>query len=299
MSAPLLEVRNLIKTYPKVQAVRGVSFEIQAGLCFGLLGPNGAGKTTTVEMMEGITQPTSGEIRFRGSPIDGRYRERIGIQFQSTALPDYIRVSEVLNLFQSFYRTPADLESILERCALRELLDRDVHELSGGQRQRVLLALALVNSPELVFLDEPTTGLDPQARRNFWELVKGLKREGKTILLTTHYMEEAYELCDEIAIMDQGKILSRGKPDELLKKMFEGVSIEIPKEDLGSAYERVRGAVSEGWFERDSFWELQTTRVNETFRALLEAGVPLQRVRVRPRTLEDLFLAMTGKDLRG
>lgn len=299
MSSPVLEVRELVKTYPKVQAVRGVSFEIPEGRCFGLLGPNGAGKTTTVEMMEGITAPTSGEILFRGRPIDSSYRERIGIQFQSTALPDYIRVDEVLSLFQSFYRSPAELAGILERCALSELLERDVHELSGGQRQRVLLALALVNSPELIFLDEPTTGLDPQARRNFWELVKGIKREGRTVLLTTHYMEEAYELCDEIAIMDQGQILSRGKPDELLKKMFDGVSIEIPKADLASALEKVRTVVPETWFDRDTFWELQTAKVNETFRVLMDVGVPLNRVRVRSRTLEDLFLAMTGKGLRG
>ncbi len=299
VSHALLEVRNLEKKYPKVHAVRGVSFEISEGVCFGLLGPNGAGKTTTVEMMEGITSPSSGEILFRGAPIDPSYRERIGIQFQSTSLPDYIRVSEVLELFQSFYRAPMGLEPMIELCALGELMSRNVHELSGGQRQRVLLALALVNAPELLFLDEPTTGLDPQARRNFWDLVKRLKREGKTILLTTHYMEEAYELCDEIAIMDQGRILARGQPDELLKKMFEGVSIEIPKEDLGVKIEHLRTQVPEEWFDRGTFWEIQSVRVNPTFEALLQAHVSLERVRVRPKTLEDLFLVMTGKDLRG
>ncbi len=212
----LLEVTQLVKKYPSILAVNGVSFSLKAGTCFGLLGPNGAGKTTTLEMIEGITRPTSGEIRFKGKPIDSEFREKIGIQFQSTSLPDFLTVREVLVLFRSFYRENAPLEELIELCSLGDYLDRDTKKISGGQRQRLLLALALVNHPDLVFLDEPTTGLDPQARRNFWDLVKRIRASGKTIFMSTHYMEEAEQLCDEIAIMDHGKIIAQGEPRSLL-----------------------------------------------------------------------------------
>ena len=230
----LLEAVGLHKTYRTkskraVIAVDGVDLKIPEGICFGLLGPNGAGKTTTVEMMEGILAPTSGEIKFRGRGIGSdsgaHYRERIGIQFQSTALQDYLRVSEVLDLFGAFYPAGSDSlalnvwkKELIELCALGDFLDRDVHELSGGQRQRVLLAVALINRPEVVFLDEPTTGLDPQARRNFWELVKKIRAQGRTVILTTHYMEEAHVLCDRLAIMDQGKVIAEGVPADLLRE---------------------------------------------------------------------------------
>jgi len=223
---PILEVKNLRKTYlgrgskesKVVTAVNGVNFSLTEGICFGLLGPNGAGKTTTVEMMEGILAPTAGEILFRGEPIGKHYREKIGIQFQETSLQDYIRVREVLELFASFYPKRANIDELVRLCDLKDLLGRDVHQLSGGQRQRVLLALALVNDPELVFLDEPTTGLDPQARRNFWELVRQIRARHCTVVLTTHYMDEAHELCDEIGIMDEGKLIERGTPDDLLER---------------------------------------------------------------------------------
>ena len=177
-------------------------------------------------MLEGILEPTSGEIQFRGERIAGAaansYRQKIGIQFQSTSLQDYIRVGEVLDLFAAFYEDVRDAHrwrsELIDLCALGDFLDRDVHELSGGQRQRVLLALALINQPELVFLDEPTTGLDPQARRNFWELVKKTRAQGRTVVLTTHYMEEAHVLCDELAIMDQGRVIATGSPTDLLRE---------------------------------------------------------------------------------
>jgi ABC-2 type transport system ATP-binding protein len=197
-------------------AVNGVSFSLKAGTCFGLLGPNGAGKTTTLEMIEGITLPTSGEILFSGQPIGPKFREKIGIQFQTTALPDFLTVREVLKLFGSFYRETTEIGNLIELCSLKEFLDRDTQKISGGQRQRLLLALALVNNPDLVFLDEPTTGLDPQARRNFWDLVKGIRSTGKTIMMSTHYMEEAEQLCDEVAIMDHGQIIAHGTPQKLL-----------------------------------------------------------------------------------
>jgi ABC-2 type transport system ATP-binding protein len=299
----ILEARELRKNYPKVKAVDGVSFGVQSGQCFGLLGPNGAGKTTTIEMMEGITRPTSGEVLFRGQPIGwGRsshlrhYRERAGIQFQSTALPDFLSVREVLKLFRSLYPRQGDLDEIISLCSLAEYIDRDALQLSGGQRQRLLLALALVGDPEVIFLDEPTTGLDPQARRNFWELVRTVQARGKTVILTTHYMEEAHELCDEIAIMDRGRIIAQGSPDRLLKHHFEGAVIELPREVLPGrqAPSPLTGTVK----TREDHLEIQSTEVNRTLKELIEAGIPLDHVSVRSRTLEDLFLELTGKDLR-
>ena len=194
-----LEVRKLIKQYPGVLAVDNVSFEVQEGTCFGLLGPNGAGKTTTVEIMEGVTPATAGDVWYYGSPAGNRFREEAGIQFQNTALQDFITVKETLEMFQSLYDRQADLDHIIEQCSLGDLLGRDNRKLSGGQRQRLLLGVALVNRPRLVFLDEPTTGLDPQARRNFWNLVKRIRAEGTTVFLTTHYMEEAERLCPALS----------------------------------------------------------------------------------------------------
>jgi ABC-2 type transport system ATP-binding protein len=294
MTQPLLEVRNLTKSYGEVQAVRGVSFSIPQGICFGLLGPNGAGKTTTIELIEGIHKPTTGEILFRGVPVGPHFHEEIGIQFQSTALPDFLKVKEVLHLFTSFYKKHADVDSLIKWCALEDYLDRDSNKLSGGQRQRLLLALGLINDPELIFLDEPTTGLDPQARRNFWDLIQDLKRRGKTIVLTTHYMEEAYVLCDEIAIMDHGKIISQGAPETLLKQHYNGLSIQLAQKDVTLPWTSIPGRV----FERDGMVEIQTDQVDATFKALMDAGIPLNSLRVRQRDLEDLFLDLTGKGVR-
>ena len=213
----ILEVKDLVKRFPGVDAVAGVSFVLEAGSCFGLLGPNGAGKTTTVEMIEGITPPTAGTILYRGEPLGPRFKLEAGIQFQSTALQDFITVRENLRMFRAFYPRGMKLDELIALCSLGEFLDRDARKLSGGQRQRLLLALALVNDPLVLFLDEPTTGLDPQARRNFWELVRSIKARGKTVLLTTHYMEEAYILCDRVAIMDRGRIVAEDAPDALLQ----------------------------------------------------------------------------------
>ncbi len=290
----LLEVRELVKQYPRVRAVAGVSFEIEAGKCFGLLGPNGAGKTTTIEMIEGITEPTSGEILFRGENARGRLRESCGIQFQETSLQDYLSVREVLEMFAALYPRKGYLARIAQLCAIEEFLDQDAHELSGGQRQRLLLAVALVNDPELVFLDEPTTGLDPQARRGFWELIGELKRQGRTVVLTTHYMEEAYRLCDEIAIMDRGKIIARGAPGALLRQYFDTVTVELPASDVvGDPAKLPWSSVA-----RDGLLEITTADVNATVARLLSDGAKLTHLRIRERTLEDLFIALTGKELR-
>lgn len=295
----LLEARDLHRRFGSVHAVRGLSFAIREGNCLGLLGPNGAGKTTTIEMLEGIGRPDSGEILFRGEPLGKLSRERCGIQFQHTALPDHLTVREVLTFFSRLYQNPEPLDTLIERCRLGEFLDRDTHVLSGGQRQRVLLAIALVNRPDLIFLDEPTTGLDPQARRNFWELIREIKSRKTTVLLTTHYMEEAYELCDEIAIMDQGQIIAQGSPDALLRQHFDAVAILVPKADLQQAKRPLADVHAvPASPNSDELLEIQTRTVEATIQELLAAGVPLQRLRIREQTLEDLFLALTGKEIR-
>jgi len=228
----VLEARNLVKEYPGVLAVNGLSFSVNEGVCFGLLGPNGAGKTTTVEIIEGVSRPTSGEVYYYGQIAGDRFREEAGIQFQNTALQDHITVLETLQMFRSLYSRQANLADLIEQCSLGDLLDRDNRKLSGGQRQRLLLAVALVNHPRLVFLDEPTTGLDPQARRNFWELVKSIRANGATIVLTTHYMDEAQVLCDDIAIMDEGKIIKQGAPDALLHARFGDELLHLPHGEI-------------------------------------------------------------------
>ncbi|MEZ5477296.1 MAG: ABC transporter ATP-binding protein [Thiolinea sp.] len=295
MSSAIIEVQALQKHYPGVKAVDGVSFAVPAGVCFGLLGPNGAGKTTTIEMMEGITRPTAGQILYKGEAQGARFRNEVGIQFQSTALQEFLTVREQLQLFQGFYQHTLPLEELIEVCALEKYLDRDAGKLSGGQRQRLLLAIALINDPQVVFLDEPTTGLDPQARRNFWELVNRIKARHKTVLLTTHYMEEAYYLCDEIAIMDHGQIIAHGSPDQLLAHYFQDVIIELPARDFPEAAQDLPHRLLE---RVNPVVEIVSADVNQTLAYLLEKGASLAGLQVRPRTLEDLFLELTGRELR-
>lgn len=293
MSTPLLEVRNLVKHYPKVKAVNGVDFSLQRGTCLGLLGPNGAGKTTTVEILEGIHTATSGEILYKGNPVDRQFRNEAGIMFQSTALQDFITVRETLEMFARLYPENADIDELIKRCNLTAYLDQDNRELSGGQRQRLLLAIALVNDPDIIFLDEPTTGLDPQARRNFWDLIESIKAEGKTILLTTHYMDEAYVLCDEIIIMDHGEIIAQGKPQKLLKAHFNDVILQLPEEDITDS-----GALPGVSLQRKGIVEIASSDVNATIQELIAQGVSLSRLQIRSRNLDDLFLELTGKELR-
>ncbi len=292
--AVLLQATNLVKRFGDVAAVNGVSFGLEAGTCFGLLGPNGAGKTTTLEMLEGIADADEGEILYRGKPVGAEFRNDAGIMFQTTALQDYMTVREALEMFGSFYPRTTPMAELIETCALSEFLDRDSRKLSGGQRQRLLLAIALVNDPQVVFLDEPTTGLDPQARHNLWALVKRIRAQGKTILLTTHYMEEAYELCDEIAIMDHGKIITRGSPKALLAEHFDEVVLQLPRADiLGDPDELPLPVTVHG----DTV-EILSRDINTTIRTLLDHDVSLAGLQIRPRTLEDLFLALTGEALR-
>jgi len=289
----VIRVENLVKEYGDVTAVDDISFTIQKGHCFGLLGPNGAGKTTAIEIMEGIIAPSQGKVLYYGKMVDDTISQQIGIQFQHTALQDFLTVKETLNLFTSFYQKTTSHEKLIELCDLGEFLKRDNRRLSGGQRQRLLLALALINDPEIVFLDEPTTGLDPQARRNFWHLIKNIKAQGKTIVLTTHYMDEAEQLCDNVAIMDHGKIIESGTPQQLLAKHFTDVFIYLPLEHINQNL-----LAKQGWKVHEDNIEIATQNVEETLTFLIENKVSMQGLHVKSANLDDLFLKLTGHSLR-
>lgn len=290
----ILSIKGLRKTYADTEAVRGIDLEIKEGICFGLLGPNGAGKTTTIEMMEGISKPSGGEILYRGQAIDRAYAKKIGIQFQHTALQDYLTVRESLQLFSQLYDSTLPIDDLIQRCSLQEFVDRDNRKLSGGQRQRLLLAIALINDPQILFLDEPTTGLDPQARFNFWQLIREIKNQGKTIVLTTHYMDEAQQLCDEIAIMDKGKIIARDTPEALLGEHFDGVMIRLPRALESKALDSLPYRFN----KTEEYLELMTTDLDQVLKNLLEKNISLQGLHVAPANLEDLFLKITGHTLR-
>ncbi len=289
--AKIMEASGLRKRYGAVQAVDSVTLDIEEGICLGILGPNGAGKSTTIEIMEGILSPDEGKVLFKGKPIGRDFKRKVGIQFQTTALPEFITVKETLRLFSSFYPDPRPLGQIVELCSLADILDRDNRKLSGGQRQRMLLALAIVSRPEIVFLDEPTTGLDPQARRNFWDLVARIKAERTTVVLTTHYMDEAQVLCDEVAIMDHGKILERDRPGKLLARHFTGALVKIPKGCIDGALPASGRMVAD-------FLEIQSTNLDDTMRELLAGGINLEGLSIHKPDLEDLFIELTGASLR-
>ena len=290
-----LDVSNLYKNYGSLEAVRGVSFKVPYGVCFGLLGPNGAGKSTIIEILEDIKNPDKGSILFRGKPRSRDYKEQIGIQFQSTSLQDYMQVGEALHTFASFYKKPADVSEIAKLCRLTDIFYRDHRYLSGGQKKRLLLALSLINNPSLIFLDEPTTGLDPSSRKMFWDLIKDIKKEGCTIILTTHYMDEAYSLCDEMALINHGKIIEQGVPKELLSKHFQGVKVLFPLK-----YEK--------YFRSEKFphsltntglkIEFQPKDLQKFLKDILSKEIPLEDMEVSPYTLDDLFLNLTGETLR-
>lgn len=294
MTPLLLEVNNLYKSYKTVDAVNGISFAIPRGICFGLLGPNGAGKTTALEVIEGIIPPTAGEVLYKGAQITDSFREEVGIQFQHTTLLNFMTVRETLRAFRSLYLETENIEDLIEICKLEDILDQMNNKISGGQAQRLMLALALVNKPKLVFLDEPSTGLDPQARRYLWEIIRGIKEQGKTIILTTHSMDEAEYLCDEIAIMDHGQIIAQGGPAELINRYCEGVTISLPRDnvsmrlaDLPFQYREVNGRI-----------EIMTDKVNKGIEKLLALKIDLVEMTVHSPNLEDVFLSLTGRQLR-
>jgi len=301
----VVEVEGLVKSYGSLTAVDGVSFSVDEGEVFGVLGPNGAGKTTTVEMIEGLRKPDRGSIRILG--IDAldqpdRIKELIGVQLQTTSLYDRIRVGEAVDLFGGYYNTAIPTARLLEEVSLTDKADSYVSELSGGQRQRLALALALVNDPTVVFLDEPTTGLDPQARRSVWATIADLRQKGKTIILTTHYMEEAEELCRRVAIMDHGKIIALDTPDALIASAGLDSRIEIQH-----APEALRSLLNQADLpvrisEDGGTMLLHTGRssqvLKEVTRIAAEHDIELDSISVRRATLEDVFLALTGRQLR-
>ena len=306
--AAALRVRDLRKAFKDVVAVDGIELEVRPGECFGLLGPNGAGKTTTIEICEGLTTPDAGEVEVLGlrwSHDAQALRQRLGIQLQETQLSDKLTVLETLQLFRSFYHQGQQPEDVIARVRLEEKRHARVIGLSGGQKQRLALACALVGNPDLLFLDEPTTGLDPQARRQLWDLIEEFKRAGRTIVLTTHYMEEAEQLSDRIAIMDKGQVIARGTPAELIASIGVDHLLEFSVGDAGDpldldAIRRLDG-VRELRVD-DGVVRLQTLELHRVVPALLDEltrqVVHLTELRTRSATLEDVFVSLTGRHLR-
>lgn len=299
-------VRDLHKSYGGVQAAHGVSFEVFEGEIFGVLGPNGAGKTTTIECVIGLREPDSGEVRICG--IDARrspreVKQKIGAALQSTALQEKITPREALGLFGSFYRDPARAQALLERFSLDAKADAHFDTLSGGQRQRLALALAFVNNPEVVFLDEPTAGLDPQARRGLHSAIAQMKRDGHTVLLTTHYLEEAEQLCDRIAIIDQGRVIAAGTPREVIARSTAAPSVflattEPIDRELLSNLPGVQDLVCDGLTVR-----FRTAHASRTLASLLERlernGIEVAELQMRRATLEDVLIELTGRAPHG
>ena len=291
---PILAIHNLRKRYAELEAVRDVSFQVRQGICFGLLGPNGAGKTTTLEIIEDIIKATSGQILYKGKPRTGSFRKEIGIQFQHTALLNFLTVEETLRTFALLFDKTADTSEIIRRCQLSELGKQRNDRLSGGQAQRLMLALALINQPHLIFLDEPSTGLDPQSRRNLWNIIKKLKEEGRTLILTTHSMEEAQFLCDEIAIMDQGTIIAGGSPEELIRRYGGGNSIILPDSGDKTPLDQLPFSVE----RQNGDLIIHTEKIHEGLDILMKNNVDLRGIAIRSANLEDVFLHLTGKKLR-
>jgi ABC-2 type transport system ATP-binding protein len=305
MSAPAISCRGLQKHFDDVKAVDGLDLEVSPGECFGLLGPNGAGKTTTIEILEGLTKPDAGDVTVLGrrwGSHERELRERLGVSLQESRLTEKLTVYETLELFRSFYERGRDPERLLEDLALEEKRDARVGKLSGGQRQRLAVACALAGDPEILFLDEPTTGLDPQSRLQLWERIAVFKAAGRTVLLTTHYMEEAERLCDRVAIVDHGRIIALGTPAELIAGLNAPHIIEFSSEpavgeDLLAA---VPGAGERR--QRDGRWQLAAANLAQAVPALLssldDAGARLVSLSTHRATLEDVFLSLTGRELR-
>jgi ABC-2 type transport system ATP-binding protein len=302
-----LEVRSLTKRFGSVTAVNGLDLAVRAGECFGLLGPNGAGKTTTIEICEGLLAPDSGDVLVLGRRWNGgerALRERLGIQLQETQFSEKVTVEETIALFRSFFRTGPPVEDVIGFVQLEEKRTARVGTLSGGQKQRLSVACALAGDPELLFLDEPTTGLDPQARRQLWELVERLKASGRTIVLTTHYMEEADRLCDRVAIVDHGQVIALGTPRSLTRSLGaeQVVEVELSGDD-GMGESVFTGTAGVRHARRlGHTWTLQVSAAHEAVPAILatlgEARLSLTELRTHTPTLEDVFVSLTGRHLR-
>ena len=304
-----IQCKDLRKTYDgKVEAVRGLNLAIEAGECFGLLGPNGAGKTTTIEILEGLLAPTSGEVTILGQTWskDARdLREQLGISLQETRLSEKLTVRETIELFASFYREPRSSGEVLDELQLTEKADSWVGKLSGGQRQRLAVATALVGNPKILFLDEPTTGLDPQSRRQLWDIIRAFQRAGGTVLLTTHYMDEAERLCDRLAIVDHGVIIAEGTPAELIERLGGHHVVEFSVSgnadgNAMSAWKALPGVDSVR--DEEGLFSLSVREPHLTIPALLDVvgkrGVELVHLTTRQASLEDVFVRLTGRHLR-
>ena len=306
-----LLLRGVRKAFGDVVAVDGLDLEVSRGECFGLLGPNGAGKTTTIEICEGLTTPDAGSVHLLGvewGKAEGELRQRIGIQLQETQFPDKLTVEETLRLFRSFYQHGISVDESVQTAQLEEKRSSRVGGLSGGQKQRLAMACALVGDPELLFLDEPTTGLDPQARRHLWDLVDQLKQAGHTIILTTHYMDEAERLCDRVAIMDHGRIIALGTPNQLIASIGGEHIVEfaVMGRDTGdgmvdatlmAAIPGIQSHRVDAGLHQLSVSELHTA-VPRIFAALTEQGLHLSEFRTHSATLEDVFVGLTGRTVR-
>jgi ABC-2 type transport system ATP-binding protein len=302
--------RSLVKRYGEVVAVAALDLDVRRGECFGLLGPNGAGKTTIVEIFEGLRAHDAGEVEVLGERWprgdDLTLRSRLGIQLQETKFPDKLRVSEVVTLFRSFYPRGLEVEEVLALVSLEEKAGAYVRTLSGGQKQRLSLGCALVGDPELTFLDEPTTGLDPQSRRQTWEIVEGLKARGRTVLLTTHYMEEAARLCDRVAVVDHGRVIALGTPRELIASLGAEHVVEFAVGEVASTAlpESILRALPsvEGVAKNGGSWRLTVREVHRTVPALLavlaERRMEPLHLATHHATLEDVFMTLTGRRLR-
>jgi ABC-2 type transport system ATP-binding protein len=304
-----IQCRDLRKTYDgKVEAVRGLNLEIEAGECFGLLGPNGAGKTTTIEILEGLLEPTSGQVTILGQTWKENareLREKMGISLQETRLSEKLTVLETIKLFSGFYRLPRAPVEVLEEMQLSEKADSWVGKLSGGQRQRLAVATALVGNPRILFLDEPTTGLDPQSRRQLWDIIRNFQQAGGTVLLTTHYMDEAERLCDRLAIVDHGQVIAEGTPSDLIERLggHHMVEFQIDGNSNGDAVNLWRALPGvESVRDDNGMFCLNVREPHLTIPALLDAveseGRHLLHLTTRQASLEDVFVRLTGRHLR-
>jgi ABC-2 type transport system ATP-binding protein len=301
----IIQVKNLVKKYGDFTAVNGVEFSVQKGEVFGLLGPNGAGKSTTLEMLVGLRKPDAGTAIVGGFNIQSelkKVKEVIGVQLQSTTLFELLTVTEILKMYASFYPKNVDISELIEDMQLTDKAKSRIKGLSGGQKQRLAIALALVHDPWILFLDEPTTGLDPQARRTLWDIVLRLKERGKTVVLTTHYMDEAHVLCDRIAIMDQGRLIALDTPSLLVKRLQSDSAIEFRFPDLAEqvSFEKLNGVKQVG--KQNDTYVLYTDDIQTTLTALIlyaaEKQLELMDLQTRTATLEDVFIHMTGRRLR-